>query len=52
MIRILDLLIARTFLRMFALFIVGAPLLFVVGNIVFQKSSGECFRNPRARRDP
>ena len=34
MIRILDLLIARTFLRMFALFIVGAPLLFVVGNIV------------------
>ncbi len=34
MIRILDLLIARTFLRIFALFIVGAPLLFVVGNIV------------------
>ena len=34
MIRILDALIARTFLRIFALFIIGAPLLFVVGNIV------------------
>ena len=34
MIRILDRLIAGTFLRIFALFILGAPLLFVVGNIV------------------
>ncbi len=34
MIRILDLLIAKTFLRIFALFIIGAPLLFVIGNIV------------------
>ena len=34
MIRILDVLIARTFLRIFALFIIGAPLLFVLGNIV------------------
>ena len=34
MIRILDVLIAGTFLRIFALFIVAAPLLFVVGNIV------------------
>jgi len=33
-IRILDVLIAKTFLRIFALFIVGAPILFVVGNIV------------------
>jgi lipopolysaccharide export system permease protein len=34
MIRILDLLIIRTFLRIFALFVFGAPLLFVVGDIV------------------
>tara|TARA_B100001123_G_scaffold88570_1_gene101818 strand:- start:13601 stop:14677 length:1077 start_codon:yes stop_codon:yes gene_type:complete len=34
MIRILDLLIARTFLRIFALFIIGAPLLFIIGNII------------------
>ena len=34
MIRILDRLIATTFLRIFALFIIGAPLLFVIGNIV------------------
>lgn len=34
MIRILDLLIIRSFLRIFALFIFGAPLLFVVGDIV------------------
>ena len=34
MIRILDRLIAGTFLRIFALFVFGAPLLFVVGDIV------------------
>ncbi len=34
MIRILDRLVASTFLRIFALFILGAPLLFVVGNVV------------------
>ena len=34
MIRILDRLIAGTFLRIFALFILGAPLLFVVGDLV------------------
>ena len=34
MIRILDRLIATTFLRIFALFIIGAPLLFIVGNLV------------------
>ena len=34
MIRILDRLIAGTFLRIFVLFILGAPLLFVVGDIV------------------
>ena len=34
MIRILDVLIARTFLRIFVLFVFGAPLLFVVGDIV------------------
>jgi len=36
MIRILDLMIARTFLRIFVLFVLGAPLLFVVGDIVEQ----------------
>ena len=34
MIRILDMLIARTFLRIFAMFVIGAPLLFVIGNVV------------------
>jgi lipopolysaccharide export system permease protein len=34
MIRILDVLIARTFLRIFAMFVIGAPLLFIIGNIV------------------
>ena len=34
MIRILDRLIAGTFLRIFAVFVVGAPLLFIVGDIV------------------
>ena len=34
MIRILDVMIARSFLRIFALFVFGAPLLFVVGHIV------------------
>ena len=34
MIRILDRMIAGTFLRIFALFILGAPLLFIVGDIV------------------
>ncbi len=34
MIRILDRLIATTFLRIFALFVLGAPLLFIVGDIV------------------
>jgi lipopolysaccharide export system permease protein len=34
MIRILDRLIARTFLRIFLLFILGAPLLFIVGDLV------------------
>ena len=34
MIRILDRLIAGTFLRIFVLFVLGAPLLFIVGNIV------------------
>jgi lipopolysaccharide export system permease protein len=34
MIRILDRLIALTFLRIFVLFVLGAPLLFVVGDIV------------------
>jgi len=34
MIRILDLLIAKTFLRIFALFIIGAPMLFIIGNLV------------------
>ena len=34
MIRILDILIARTFLRIFVLFIIGAPLLFIVGDLV------------------
>ena len=34
MIRILDTLIARTFMRIFLLFVLGAPLLFVVGNLV------------------
>ena len=36
MIRILDVLIAGTFLRIFALFVIGAPLLFIIGNIVEQ----------------
>ena len=36
MIRILDMLIARTFLRIFLLFILGAPLLFIVGDLVEQ----------------
>ena len=36
MIRILDMLIARTFLRIFALFILGAPLLFIIGDLVEQ----------------
>jgi len=36
MIRILDMLIARTFLRIFVLFVLGAPLLFIVGDIVEQ----------------
>jgi len=36
MIRILDKLIARTFLRIFLLFVLGAPLLFIVGDIVEQ----------------
>ena len=36
MIRILDMLIARTFLRIFTLFIIGAPLLFIVGDLVEQ----------------
>ncbi len=34
MIRILDVLIAGTFLRIFGLFVFGAPLLFIVGNLV------------------
>jgi len=34
MIRILDVLIARTFLRIFVLFVLGAPLLFIIGNLV------------------
>ena len=34
MIRILDVLIAKTFLRIFVLFVLGAPLLFIVGNLV------------------
>ena len=36
MIRILDMLIARTFLRIFVLFVLGAPLLFIVGDLVEQ----------------
>ncbi len=34
MIRILDKLIARSFLRIFLLFVLGAPLLFIVGDLV------------------
>lgn len=34
MIRILDAMIAKTFLRIFALFVIGAPILFVIGDIV------------------
>ena len=36
MIRILDVLVARTFMRIFALFVLGAPLLFIVGDVVEQ----------------
>jgi lipopolysaccharide export system permease protein len=36
MIRILDVLITTTFLRIFALFVFGAPLLFIVGDLVEQ----------------
>jgi len=36
MIRILDILIVRTFLRIFILFVLGAPLLFIVGDLVEQ----------------
>jgi lipopolysaccharide export system permease protein len=36
MTRILDVMIARTFLRIFALFVFGAPLLFIVGDLVEQ----------------
>lgn len=34
MIRILDVMIAKSFLRIFMLFVLGAPLLFVVGDVV------------------
>ena len=34
MIRILDLMIARTFLRIFLLFVLGAPLLFIIGDVI------------------
>ena len=36
MIRILDILIAKAFLRIFILFVLGAPLLFIVGDLVEQ----------------
>ena len=36
MIRILDILIVRTFLRIFIVFVLGAPLLFIVGDLVEQ----------------